>query len=465
MVNTDIYSKPGVLKISHSLLLDKTFDALIVWDAIDPTNGTYYAVADDGKIHRRTTLGVWSVIPGHGTTAGIGLGLAIWKGYLFYAHETLIDVYALPTSPNGDAGTWYNSWEAGNPLKATFFSHPMMAGQDDFLYIGDINYVHTLNEFTVFKPDVSATYTYNYRDLEIRSDYTITSLEEQGSLIAIGASIEALNIADIFIWDGTSDSFSLNGTIRLVEDGLKMVKNVNNVLFAIAGSGIPIISQAVTSQSREVKRFNNMEFIVAGSRTELYASAIEYKEGEIMFGIGGIACRPLGVYALRNNAYVLRHVISTGNTGLENRVNIGTVRTINRNEILVSWRDDRTGINYGVDVLSRFFYTGYKCFSESQLYAVATDDDPITYEKCQFRLSKALKAGDKVKVEARYDLDGAYTQICEIDTVTTPLLIGRSVHDVKVSNLGKFKNIQLKVSLDVASNALFSPELLSIALT
>ncbi len=92
----------------------------------------------------------------------------------------------------------------------------------------------------------------------------------------------------------------------------------------------------------------------------------------------------------------------------DNAVRIGMIKTINRNQILVSWRDDTGGITYGVDILTANFYTGYTCNVDSQLYSIATDDDPGTYEKCQFNFGKALKAGDKVKIEARYGLSGAF---------------------------------------------------------
>ncbi len=468
MTNVDIYSEVGSVKISNKLKTDSNstsvVDGLIKWAAQDPQQGDIYAVDDNGKVYKRDEgTGLWSVIAGHGTSSAHGEGLAIWKDYLFVARSTTIDVYG----PLSGGASWTNNWQTLESSSGTLL-HPMMPAQDDILYVGNAQYVDTLEEVfaTTFDPTNNTTYTYNSQDLELRSDYRVTCLEEQGSQIVIGTLIGIngiFNVADVFIWDGTSDSFSLNGTVHLVENGVRMMKNVNNTIFSIAGDGVPRIFNFVTSQSQEAKRFNNIE-VGFTERTSLNPGACEYKEGEVLFGIGasftGVA--PVGVYALRNGAYVLRYLISTLNDGTAGSVRIGIVKTLNSREILVSWRDSNNSPLYGVDILTENFYTNYTAYVESPIYQVATDDDPITFEKVQVRMGKALKAGDKVKIQARFDLADTWVDVAEFDTVAEPLWIGKPVVDLKVSNVGYFKNFQAKILLDVDATEDISPELMSV---
>jgi len=476
MVNVDIYSKPGCLKISNKLAVDansaSVVTGLIKWMAQDPSQGDIYAVDDSGIVYKRDNgTDTWSVIAGNTLTAANGEGLAIWKGYLFVARRTKLDVFDI-SNPTNNTGNWVNGWiNDWEALDSSFGYdlHPIMAAQNDFMYVGNAQYVDTLEEtFPLqplpFDPDDTATYSYSSQSLLLRSDYRVTCLDEQGSLKIIGTLIGlngVINIADIFIWDGTSELTNSNGTIRLVENGVQMIKNVDNTIFALAGTGVPRIFQAVTSQSIEAKRFNNIE-VPFSSQMRLTPGAIEYKEGEVLFGIGSTAngISPVGVYSLRDRAYVLRYSTSTGR---DYNVRIGCIKTISRNKILVSWRDSLNTPVYGVDILEDTFYTGYTAYVDSAIYSVATSDDPITFEKCEIRLGKALKAGDKVKIQARYDLDGTFTDIAVFDTVLEPGLIGESVVDDTIENLGYFKNFQARILLDVGASEEQSIELMSVS--
>lgn len=467
MTNVDIYSQPGALKISNKLVSDSNSSSivteLITWTTQDPQQGDTYHVDRDGKLYKRDNgTDTWSVITGHGTSGANGEGIAIWKDYLFYARRSALDVYG----PLSGTPAWENDWQT---LESSFGYdlHPMMAAQDDFLYIGNAQYVDTVNQVLgqVFDPTDPTTYTYNAEDLELRSDYRVTCLEEQGSQIVIGTLIGIngiFNVADVFIWDGTSDSFQLNGTVRLVENGVKMMKNANNVMHAIAGTGVPRVFQFVTSQSTEAKRFNNVS-VPLTRRLTLYPGSTEYKEGEVLFGIGATGSQgpnPMGVYALRNNAYVLRYGISTGRFGETNSLQIGSVKTISANTLLVAWRDEDNADEFGVDVTTENFYTDYSAFVESALYTVGTEDDPKSYEKVQVILGKPLADGDGIRIKARKDLNEAWVTVATFDT---PTYQGRYSMDGKFQNVSKFVNAQFRIELTTDVDSEESPEIKEIS--
>ena len=464
MVNVDIFSQPGAVKISNKLERDGNsvdiVDGFIKWSTQDPNNGDLYFVDGNGKLYKRD-LGTdtWSVITGHGTSAARGQGIAIWKDYLFYARATKLDVYG----PLSGSPSWDNNWQT--LTSAT--NHPMMAAQDDFLYIGNAQYVDTINEATPpFDPANGATYTYNAEDLELRSNYQVTCLEQLGSDIVIGTIIDNnVAIADMFFWDGTSDSFVLNKTIRFAEDGVIMTKNINNILYTLPGTGIPRLMKSVTAQAVEAKRLNNIQNFGFGNRIEMNANAIEQYRGELIFGVGQDNVNniyPLGVYSFRNDAYVLRNIISTGSDGSTDGVKIGTITMSSAQKYVVTWKDDSRSPNrYGADILSENFYDDFSAYIESPLYTVATVDDPKTFEKVQIIMGKNLNTGDQIRIKARKALDEDWTKVCTIGSQ----YVGRTAFDAKFENLGKFTDIQIRIEMKTASNATESPELREVKLT
>lgn len=483
MVNIDIYSKPGSAKISNRLETDGDSDGeveeLIKWIVQDPNSTITYAVDRDGTLYKRTSGGMWSVITGHGTTQANGDGLGIWNDYLFYIRTRRIDIYG----PLSGSPSWTNDWEAitpGTPYdlenSSFYYLHPVLSAQDGHLYIGNGHFVdtvvQTLGDLVVnpgslpFDPTDNTTWTYNDPQLTLQTDYRVTCLEELGSNIAIGTLVGNtynINIADMFFWDGASDSFTLNSTIRFAENGVQMTKNVNNTLYTIAGDGVPRIFNSVTSQAVEVKRFNNIE-VEFSRKLNLFPGAIDLKEGEVLFGIGQSigAGFPgyLGVYALRNGAYVLRYLISTGEDGTD-KLLIGAIKVISSNRILVSWQDAKNSPEYGVDILTGNFYTEYSAYIESPIYSVGTEGDPKTFELIEVTMGKKLQTGDGIRIKARTSLDDTFTTIATFDT---PIYVGRNTFKTKVANLGLFEEIQFRIELTTDEDSEISPELKQITL-
>jgi len=461
MVNVDIFSQPGSLKISNKLELDgnssDVIDGFIRWVAQNPQNGDLYFVDIAGKLYKRDGTADWTVVSGHGTSGSRGQGLGIWKGYLFYARSTKLDVMNLST------GVWENNWQ---DLEASQF-HPMMSGQDDYLYIGNAQYLDVINEATPpFDPNDSNSYTYNAQDLELRSDYQITCLEQLGSDIAIGTIINNdLAVADMFFWDGTSDSFALNKTIRFAEDGVTMTKNINNILYTFPGTGLPRLMKSVTAQAVEAKRLNNIQNFGFLNRIEMSPNAIEQYKGELLFGVSQDNVNdvyPLGVYSFRNDAYVLKNIISTGSDGSNGGVKIGTIVNATPQRFLVTWKDTTSSPTaYGADILSDYFYDDFSAYVESPLYTVATVDDPKTFEKVQIIMGRNLNTGDEIRIKARKALNEDWTTVCTIGS----LYVGRTAFDAKFENLGKFTDIQIRIEMKTSSTATVSPELREVKLT
>lgn len=469
MVNVDVFSQPGSVLISNRLESDPesvgVVDELIKWNVQDPVTGDNYLVDRNGKLYKRDRgTSAWTVITGHGNTAANGEGLAIWEDYLFYARRTRLDVYG----PLSGAPTWTNNWQT---LESSAFYnlHPMLlSGQRFVLYIGNAEFVDTIEEVAgqTFDPSNGATFIYNLQDLELGSYYRITCLEEVGNDIAIGTQLGANrgNTADMFFWDGFSDAVAGGKTIRFVENGVKMTKNVQNTLFTMAGDGIPRLFQSVTSQAQEVKRLNNISVPIFKGLS-LFPDAIEQKEGELLFGIGhsrGVnGPFPMGVYSLRNGGYVLRHLISTGNDGSSDNLVIGSIKTLDSDRILVSWQDNVNPTNFGVDILTKNFYTDYTAYIESPLYTIGTEADPTTLSKVEVRMGKKLNAGDGIRIKARKNLTDPFTLVATFDTT----YVGRDNFELNVANIGGFVEAQFRIELTIDEDSEVSPELKEVVFT
>lgn len=465
MQNVDIFTKPGALKIARKLAPNGNSESivtgLIQWMVQDPVAGNIYAVDTQGKLYKKDTGDNWSVILGYGGAGVNGSGLAIWQGYLFYAREGDLDVMNLTTN------VWTNNWITWGQI-SNF--HPMLSSSQRFvLYVGHDYAVDSIeqNAGTTFDPTNPATYTQNLNDLELGSNYRVQCLEEVGGNIAIGTRLGDIvggsylnNVANTFFWDGVSDFIYGSQTTYFAENGVWQMKNVNNALYTVAGTGKTRLFAASTAQAQEVKRLNNLE-VAPGNQLTPHQDAIDLFDGEILFGVGGASGDyPFGVYSYRNNAYILKHLISTGEDGQNGTLTIGSVKVYTPDSYLVSYFDNNTGA-YGVDYLTNNYYIGYTAQAQSPIYAVATDDDPKTFEKCQIRLGKPMRATDNVRVYARFDLDSSYVLISEFLGAS---YVDKTVIDKKVSDLGYFKNIQIMVQLDTGASETVSPELMEVTL-
>lgn len=464
MVNVDIFSKPGSLKISNRLNLDtgagSLITGLIIRWAQDPRTGDVYMADENGKLYKRDAgSGTWSVITGYGSGGNVGNGLAVWKDYLVYARSTALDFYG----PLSGSPTWTNGFSPAT-LSASFV-HPMMSSvigrADDTLYIGNLNYVDTLYEVIgqTFDPGNVATYAYSNKALTLKNGYTVNCLEELGASIVLGttygaSSGTAFNVADMFFWDGFSEAIYYSQTVKFSEDGVKMTKNVGNTLYTIAGSGEPRIFRSLTSQAVEYLRFNNID--IGQYRVTLHPQAIDQKDGEVMFGIGQNFSvngpSPMGIYSVRDGAYATRYLISTGNDGSNSALFIGVAKMINADNLMVSWQD---GSNYGVDILSSSNFYPNSAYVESPLMTVGTESDPKTYERVEIRLGKKLNTGDSVVLKGRKSLDDTYVTLA---TFGAPF-VGREVAELKVSNISNLTEFQCRIELNTASNSQVSPEL------
>jgi len=450
MTNVDIFTQPGSLKISNLLELDNidaiNITAMPIGITQSPLNGDIFIVCEDGKFFKRDGTNTWTEIVGYGAGGRGGQGIVWWKGYIIYARGSALDAYNVTT------GVWTVNWRTG--LNSAV--HPMIVLQDDRLYIGNGNFIDLCGEVfgQTFDPTNGATYSYSSEALPLKQGYIVNLLEEFSSYLVIGTKQYNNNVADMFFWNGSDEFITASQTIKFADNGVQMTKNVGNMLYTIAGTGVPRIFRSLTSQAVEYLRFNNIN--KGSASVTLYPQAIDQKDGEILFGIGqnlsvnGVT--PVGVYSLRGSSYVLRYLPSSGKDGSNGVSYIGFVKVIDAERMLVSWYD---GTTYGIDILniSKFYPTGASV--ESPIYTVGTESDPKTYERVEVRLGNPLKAGDIITIKGRKNLTDSYVTLATFGAS----YVGRDAVEERVLNLSKLVEFQCKIELETSSSATESIEI------
>ncbi len=457
MRSADVFTKPGCLMMSKRLQREDIDPVpmldLLIRHAVDPRTGDFYFADRSGNLYKRDSNGIWTGLSGYPAGGNAGQGLAVWKDYLIYARSNALDAYG----PLSGAATWTNNWWTS--LESSL-EHPMIVLQDDRLYIGNTNFMDVCGEVfgQVFDPANPATYAYSGQALPLKQGYSVHCLEELGANLVIGTTFGIQgdqNVADMFFWNGNDEFVSAGQTIRFVDNGVQMTKNVGNMLFTIAGLGAPRIFKSLTSQGVEYLRINSLSG--GDGQVALFPEAIEQKDGEVLFGIGQSTSfdgtNPMGVYSVRNGAYVLRYPISTGDLGNQTPLLIGLVTMLNSEDLLVSWYN---GTEYGVDVVSRTLFRG--AYVETPVYTVGTESDPVTFERVEFRLGTQLNAGDVITLRGRKSLTEPFVTLATLDSTHT----GRNVVELKAANMRQIVELQCSVEIAADPSATSSPELKEI---
>jgi len=189
-----------------------------------------YAIDKDNVVWYKSTSSNWTVIGGN--ESGSGIGMNIWKGYLFVMRATEMNVYG-PLSAVGDTAAWNNSFAGTLTSNAV---HPSIVAQDDMLYIGCGTDIASLQEDTTFDPANTDTYTLSTSALDIPNKALF--LEELAGQLMIGTE------KMIYSWDFVSPSFNYPITLNEKTRSMKVYNNLlyfidyDNVIWATNGSSV-----------------------------------------------------------------------------------------------------------------------------------------------------------------------------------------------------------------------------------
>jgi hypothetical protein len=414
MTNLDIRSFPGVVRLNFAL---ENKGSTVVTDHIlwlvrnRGNNHEFYGLGSSGKVYTSADGSSWTNISGVG--AGQGQGLAVWKNYLFVAAgSTAIDVYG----PLSGSPSWTNGWKTVDSDSA---GHPMFINKDDTLYIGAGQYLASLEENSgqTFAPGTAASYTWISQALDLPAGYRIRCLEELGNNLMIGTFVGAntydFRIADIFPWNGTDPSFGI--PIHLNETGVNAMITVNNLLYVFAGNGgrIYVTNGTTATQIGNIPKYiANTE---GGAQIYTLPGAVMNHAGRIYFGLSTAnSVAGMGIWSIDpnpsdGNVLVREHLISTGNEGATNALQVGALISYTNEVFFASWIDNSS---YGIDKLNNSLrVTSYGGYAETALFPVGTNLNKATFQQGEFSLSRPLATGQGIRLKYRKNLTDSFTTI------------------------------------------------------
>lgn len=448
MVNVDIFTQKGLVQAQYASkkVSGTNVTGLVKWFVQNPITGEIYALDNNGVVYVKSTS--WGVLSGNTTTAASGNGLALYvsqkeptKQFLFVARNNKLDVYNIATT------TWTNDWKTFS--SSTFWNRPMFNSSNARLYIGNVNFIASFQETigSTFVPATAATYNWNDNALDLPAQYIVTTLKQLGENLIIGTAVgyanyQALNSADIFLWDRESDTFVR--PVSLKTNGIRQILVIKNMLVVMAGTAADYY-QTNTSYAEDLLKLENIDFNSSGLVTDNYPGAIDnLSNSEIITGISNIVLglNPLGVYCIRDGKYVCRNLISTGEKGDNAILQIGSVFVFDRNKYHIGWR---SGSTYGIDTVNDDGdrYSDYSAYVETDLIAANNNYFPQTFSEVEIRLAENMATNQGIRISWRGGLSDSWSTPVEFSYAVT----GATNTYALPIDINDVKNFQLKIEI------------------
>lgn len=409
-----VYPNNTFTKLSGTGVTDR-----IKWLKTDGSE--FWAIDASGAVYDITfSVGAWSFTKRAGITVGTGQGLEIWKNYAFIFNN--IKVEAVNTSSHAVTTTWDGD-DIDNPNGG---DHPSIVGQDDILYAGAGKYVYMLEQVAgkTFDPTDATTFIATKQALTLPDGYIITCFAELGTWLAIGTrKANDGDVADIFLWDRSSNSFEM--PIKISGRGIVQMATINNLLYARTGD-----EKWFVTNGSSVEPFAELPRTMFGN--DQYPTflgdygAIAVFKNKIYFGVSSeTAYIAHGVYSLdvKTGGFALAHTLSNNAINDDDTKRIGAL-VVKDGSLFTAWSNVGDTSTYGVDKDSTTPHTGDRAFFISQIYRVAGRLNKRTFTSAEIQLARPIVTGDSVKLYYRTNMltnstypTGNWTLIGTLDTV------------------------------------------------
>lgn len=467
MVGVDIHSEPGIAKVQNRMDASaSTLKSKIRWFRAS-TSTEVWALggtsADSPQLYKSTDSGTtWTKkYPSQDFSPGNGNGFALWRGYLFIAGDSKIDVW------NGNNDSDWVGWKS---IDTDVDYHPMWMGErDGSLYIGCGRYVALLSETSgqVFSPANSATYSWNSQALDIPPDFKIRSMEEIGNYLLLGCwrvSSDGKHspVAIIYPWNYILRPSSHEGPISFRRfKGVSAMLNINNTVYSWVGprgeifyyngsklvklKKIPDYATDVVEPGAVVSNFNDIPLFGLENPTS---------------GGGGIYS-----YGFNNEKYplalTLEYPLSPGQAA---SYTIGAVGVNGTTDaiLLAGWQ---SGNSYGIDYLNTSRRYG-SAYITTRLMRIGTAQKKQIIDGFQIYLDEVLATSGAINLKYRKHTNDSWTTIkTGINTKTMAHSEVGAKSEIYVPfRINDVVNLQLKIEFEVATDNNTTPKLREITL-
>ena len=345
----------------------------------------------------------WILISGNTLSNNSGNGLAYIVSssgvtYLFCVSNGNMDVLNVSTFISAYVATWTTAWMALNSPVGYIYPHFSLLAQDNKIYVCDGRYIDSISEKTGqnFDPTSAPTYTQTLKALSLPSYAQSRCLEELGVNLLIGDK----NSNYIYPWDRTSTSFTV--PLRVAENNIWRMKNVDNTVFILAGTKGHIFETTGYAVLRVMKV---PEYLTGGTVTW---GGVEKVSGAFLFGITAPTTAAGGVYKLYSTVGAFAGSI-VGSLICDETPSIGAT---NPTAILSDNVPDEfyfIGYAGGIDLLDNTNRTSnYESYVESDIIPVGTYAQQKTFQNIEYKLDYQPTAG-AIRLSMRSNLNGNYT--------------------------------------------------------
>lgn len=421
---------------------------------------TIYAAGESGTIWQSTDSGdTWTVL-----SASKGKYITIWKNHLVGALGTELNFYNLSTS----------SWVAfanTTPLNSSPEHFMMVSENDGYLYICDEFSVASLveNAGQTFAPDTAATYTY-YADkhgtaaLTLYEPYRAICLSEQRENILVGAtqgtSTDPRVSSSIFVWDRVTQEFDF--PVFLSGEFITGMINIQNRVFIVTDKvgKVYSFSESGLTLVKEIPFDYGAGDIRIGNKGH---SSMTFWRNKIILGISSDdGLSPAGIYGLYGKAINCEHLISTGEDGSNDDLDIGAVYSFDGDTLLYGWYD-KENTKYGIDKIDISYNraTGYAAYFETPLVKVGTSFKPANFQQIEVQLARALQEGEGVRIRYKKNAETSWTTMDTFEYSTYG-----AVSSLKTSiAIHGAENLRIRCDLTTGASSTATPYIYAIRLT
>jgi hypothetical protein len=441
MVGLDIHSEPGILKVNQKLTKNSgTTVTEFCKNRIAASDGnSYWFSADSGKIWKRTSTDVWSLV--HTNTQCACLGAREFEGYIYYASAAKLG--RISVSAAASEASWASqndSWQSFSAGDTGF--HPMEEVNAKLL-IGDGKYIASLDNVGTFISQA----------LTIPAVFRVSALYPYGINILFGTYVGSssaikVNYCMIGTWDTYGDSYT--GDV-VFEAGINAFIPADNEVFVQAG----MFGNIYYYNGSTLVPFRTIQGTYTPVRYNIvYNQAVGFYKGLPMFGLSNSPDTAnstgnpanCGVYSLgsHNKNYPsvpnLEYPVSA--TSPLASVEIGCIAVIG-NLMYVAWKKQGGSPTYGVD-----------CIDVANKYASAYIESLVISDEvgskkavnlyCGYRL---LPTNTAISISIKKNFNSSWgTPLTDLETNTDQNLIS------KKENLIDCRAIQQRIDFTVAGN-------------
>lgn len=211
MTNVEIHDEPGIAKCQYAMESESTTPNEACFNTISATGNVYFCSKTSGKIWKRTTAGVYSLVRTNAN--GAHKGCRYFNGYIWYWTSTKLGFFVSDTeaTPNDSLATgteFRGATEANNTL-----------------LIGNGRYIAR----------VDATNSVALTELVLPAQYKVTEITNIGDDVLIGTYVSTdVAYCRVFLWDTVSTAWTYEDEI--FEIGVNCFIQLDNIRIAQCGT-------------------------------------------------------------------------------------------------------------------------------------------------------------------------------------------------------------------------------------